>query len=172
MHHISQYAGKLLFKCRAWIAVPFFILLVLLSCPAVYPVIAYALMISGFVIRIWAAGYIGVSARDKSFATQVRIKNGPYRFFKHPLYLGNFFLVSGVTILFNPPVVYALIIIVMFIIIYGIIILSEQAYISQLSESKVTFHIKNCTGELSTIVVLLIIILINVFVPKNILLNP
>lgn len=161
--------GRFLFRYRAWIAVPFFILVVLLSRPVVYPFLAYTLIITGLIIRMWAAGYIGVSARDTSFSTHFRITTGPYKFLKHPLYFGNFFLVIGVTTLFNPPLLYMMILIFLFIVMYGTIIVSEQTYIKQLSETRVGFQCKNCSVEISTIIVLTVIVLIHVIVPKNIL---
>jgi protein-S-isoprenylcysteine O-methyltransferase Ste14 len=120
---------------------------------------------------MWAAGYIGVAARKTSCVTQVRITSGPYKLLQHPLYIGNFLIVSGVTILYNPPVVYALIVILMFIMIYGVIIAREQAYISQLIKKQVTFHVTKCVGELSTIIVIIITLLIHMIAPKNIVFN-
>jgi protein-S-isoprenylcysteine O-methyltransferase Ste14 len=159
--------GTILFRYRAWIAVPFFVLLVLLSRPVVYPFLAYTLVITGLVIRLWAAGYIGVSARGTSFATRFRITTGPYKFLRHPLYLGNFFLVIGVATLFNPPLIYGLMIMALFIVMYGVIMLSENMYIEQLSEKKVKFNLRNCKGEISTLLVLLVILLMHLVVPKN-----
>jgi protein-S-isoprenylcysteine O-methyltransferase Ste14 len=163
--------GKVLFQFRALIAVPFFVLLILLSRPVVHPVHAYIFIIAGGAIRMWAAGYIGLPARKTSFGTSFRINSGPYKYLRHPLYIGNFLLVAGVTILFNPFLWYALIIIILFIVIYGIITVSEEVYIKQLQEKKVVFQYKNCAGEISTIVVLAMVVLIHVFVPKNLLLN-
>ncbi|MBN2620663.1 hypothetical protein JXB22_06170 [candidate division WOR-3 bacterium] len=163
--------GAFLFRCRAWIAVPFFIFLVLFSRPGAYPGIAYALIITGCAMRIWAAGYIGVSARKTPFGTSFLINSGPYKYLRHPLYIGNSLLVAGVTILFNPPSWYVLIIIILFTAIYGLVIVSEQAYIRQLLEKKVGFKFKNCFGEISTMIVLVVIILIHMLVPKNLLLK-
>ena len=109
------------------------------------------------------------AARKTSFATPYRIINGPYRFLKHPLYIGNFFLVIGVTIMFNPPLIYALVITVLFFVMYGSIIVSEHLYLQRLPERTVGFKNKNCTGEISTIIILVVILMIHVFVPKNIL---
>jgi len=149
--------------------VPFFILLVLLSRPVVLPGPAYALLLTGFAVRVWAAGYIGLAARETSFTTPCRITNGPYKYLKHPLYLGNFLLVAGVLVLFNSPEIYALIIMVLFIVMYGIIILSEDDYVKQLPVKKVEFQINNCNGEISTMVILIVIVLISLLVPKSIL---
>ena len=148
---------------------PFFVMLVLLSRPVVRPALAYTLIIVGIVIRLWAAGYIGVSARTASFDTRYRITDGPYRFLKHPLYAGNLLLVTGVTILFNPPLFFALSVTVLYIVIYGMIIMSEHLYIMNLPEKKADFQFKNCAGEISTSIVVVVILLIHIFVPKNLL---
>jgi protein-S-isoprenylcysteine O-methyltransferase Ste14 len=161
--------GTILFTFRAWIAVPFFVLLVLLSRPATYPLIACMFLISGCTIRLWAAGYIGVSARAMTFRTRYRITNGPYRFLKHPLYVGNFLQVVGTLFLLNPPLLYALLVLVLFIVMYGMIVISEHRYLSTLSERTAVYQLKNCRGEISTIIIVAVIVVIHLCVPKYIL---
>lgn len=107
-------------------------------------------------IRIWAAGYIGILARGNKFSGQHIIINGPYRYVKHPLYCGNFFLVLGVIVLFNPPTVFAFLLLILFITQYALIIMSEQHYVESLPKKKVNFKVTNIRGELSTIVVLVV----------------
>jgi protein-S-isoprenylcysteine O-methyltransferase Ste14 len=165
--HPLERCGRILFKFRAWIAVPFFLLLVLLSRPAMYTGIACVFLITGLAIRVWAAGYIGTSARNTSFETPYRITDGPYKILYHPLYIGNFLLVIGVTILYNPPLVYAVIIGVLFIMMYGLIIASEHMYVKRLPQRTTGFSVRNCAGEISTIVILTVIFMIHIFIPKN-----
>lgn len=166
--HLLEKWGKILFTFRAVIAVPFFILLVLLSRPVMYPRIAFTLLIVGLAIRLWAAGYIGVSGRAMTFRTRYRITNGPYRLLKHPLYIGNFLLVLGTLMLFNPPMLYALFVLVVFMVMYGMIIMSEQRYLRTLSKSPAVYQLKNCTGEVSTIIIVAVIFVIHLCVPKYI----
>jgi len=152
--------GKFLFRYRAIIATPFFILLVILSKPTNVFTLAIISFLIGIGIRIWAAGYIGIAARSTKFSGQFVITNGPYKYLKHPLYLGNFFLVFGVIILFNPTIWFALLLIFLFIFEYAIIIISEMNYLKNLPKKEVRFALTNCRTETSTIIIMLLIFLI------------
>jgi protein-S-isoprenylcysteine O-methyltransferase Ste14 len=154
--------GSFLYRYRAWIALPFFILLVIFSRPRTPFILPIIFMATGLAIRIWAAGYIGSSARGNTFSGQHMIINGPYRYVKHPLYCGNFFLVLGVVILFNPPIVLAVLLLILFLIEYTLIIMSEQFYVQSLPKKRVHFTVTNLRGELSTIVVLVVMYCISV----------
>jgi len=152
--------GQLLYKFRAWIAVPFFILLVILSRPGHIKIIPYFIIFIGLIIRFWAAGYIGKKARATNFSTGCWIINAPYKYLKHPLYVGNFFLVLGVVLLFNPAIWFAVLIMVLFLFVYTLIIMSESNYLKDLPKTKAHFKLVNCKGEISTIFVVLFIILV------------
>ena len=152
--------GKILFNYRTLIAVPFFILLVILSRPVRLGVIPCLAILIGLLIRFWAAGYIGEKARAAKFTAQYRIINGPYKFIKHPLYLGNFFLVLGVILLFNPVIWFAVIIIALFLLFYSLMIVSEMDHLKDLPKKISGFALTNCKGEISTLSVVLLIFLI------------
>lgn len=157
--HLIQ-LGRFLYKYRAWIAVPFFILLVLFKRPGNIATIPYLLILVGLVIRFWAAGYIGKKARAAKFSTDCRITNGPYKYLEHPLYLGNFFLVLGIIMLFNPVIWFAIIVLIFFLSIYTIIILGEMDYLRGRPEIKEKFAFANCKGEVSTIGIVILILII------------
>ena len=152
--------GEFLYRCRAVIAVPFFVILVVFSIPAQLQILSCIFILGGLLIRIWAAGYIGLDARASKFASQYLITNGPFQYLKHPLYTGNLFLVLGVTILFNPPVLLAALLVVLFVMEYSIIICSEINYLKNLSGRKVKFKLRNAKNEISTVLVVVIIYLI------------
>ncbi len=81
-------------KLRLWLVYPFFVL---------YPLLARmtdvsffwgaVLMIAGLAIRFWASGYL---KKSRSLAT-----SGPYAYTRNPLYLGNFILGLGVSVIAN-----------------------------------------------------------------------
>jgi protein-S-isoprenylcysteine O-methyltransferase Ste14 len=152
--------GGVLFCYRRIIALLFFILLVFYARPTP-PRLAPALLLSvGMALRIWAAGYIGPAARQSTFYATSVIISGPYRLLKHPLYIGNFFLVLGVILLFNPPIVLASMLVVLFIIEYTAIIVAERKYLKNMPHSNVPFRWRNARGELSTLFVLIFIVLV------------
>jgi len=155
--------GQLLYKYRAVTAVPFFIILVILSRNASFNFIPHLLLFLGLLIRIWAAGYIGVKARANRFATGYVITSGPYRYLKHPLYIGNLFLVLGVILLFNPPLWYAFSLLLIFTVEYFIIVYSELSYLKALPKKVVNFDLANARGEANTIIIVIVIALIRHF---------
>lgn len=169
MHRVIINLGRLLFRYRAWIAVPFFILLVILSRPGHIKIIPYFIIFIGLIIRFWAAGYIGKKARATNFSTGCWIINAPYKYLKHPLYGGNFFLVLGVVLLFNPAIWFAVLVMVLFLLVYTFIIMSESNYLKDLPKTKAHFKLVNCKAEISTIIIIVLLILMHYSVPKNIL---
>ena len=85
------------------------------------------------------------------------INSGPYRLFKHPLYVGNFFLVLGVVVLYNPPRWLGISYIVAFVIMYALIASSEKQYLKGKPTKEASYKFTNLTGEISTLLVLAVI---------------
>ena len=148
--------GKVLFRYRAVIAIPFFVTLVLLSKPAPTPWTGCILVLVGLGMRLWAAGYIGTRGRTRVILTDFRIVNGPYRVLRHPLYIGNFLLVLGVTVLYGPPRWYAVVIVASYCIMYSLIAWSESWYLKERPEIRVVYRIVNLRGEVSTLIAVFI----------------
>lgn len=154
--------GVFLFRYRGVIALPFFILLFICSGPGTNVIIAFILIISGLCLRIWAAGYLGVRGRKKVFVADYVIINGPFKYLKHPLYIGNFLLVFGVNVLYNPPIWLIFIIFSLFIAIYSIFIYCEIQYLKPMPRLRAIFYWSNLKGEISTVFIMLIIVLLYV----------
>lgn len=148
-----QKIGKLLFKNRALAAVPFFIILVWLARPRDSIIVPIIMTVIGLGIRAWAAGYIGKTARGREFRSQFRITAGPYRFLRHPLYIGNFFLVLGTILLFNPPLWLAATIIMLFLIEYGFFVYAEERFLKDLPSQSERFIWRRLRHEVSTWIV-------------------
>ncbi len=154
--------GRFLYRYRGIIAVPFFIMLVVLSKPSPRAVLPYLFLVTGMAVRVWAVGYIGSPSRKNIFLGTYVIANGPYRIIKNPLYVGNFLLVIGVILLFSPPVWFATVIIIAFLIEYSIIVMSEQNYLTHLPRRKAQFNLDNLKSEISTFLVIIAIYIIYV----------
>ena len=155
MKNITQ-AGKYLFRYRAAIAAVFFVILIFYAKP-VSSIIGHISIIAGIGIRLWAAGYIGPEARKREFYAEHRIRSSPYRMLKHPLYVGNFFLVLGVIALYNPSQWLGLFYILLFVVMYSLITISEKQYLKEKPEIEASYRFSNLKGEASTLVVLAVI---------------
>lgn len=153
--------GRLLYRFRSLIALPFFIFLVISGRPEIKNITPHFLILLGMIIRVWASGYIGPISRGNKIDGHYRILNGPYQFFPHPLYLSNLFLVLGTILLFNPPLWYGLVLIIIFIIEYAIITIAEENHLKDLPAKRVNFFFRNLKGEISTIIVIGIIYFIS-----------
>jgi protein-S-isoprenylcysteine O-methyltransferase Ste14 len=148
--------GKYLFRYRAAIAAIFFIALLFFAKPA-SSIIANISILVGILLRLWAAGYIGPEARGQAFYALHRVSNGPYRLLKHPLYAGNFFLVLGVIMMYNPPRWLGIAYIALFLLMYGLVSLSEEYYLRGKPAIKAAFSVRNLQGETSTLIVMAVI---------------
>ena len=78
------------------------------------------LILLGEAIRTWASGFIN---KNKDLA-----KEGPYAFTRNPLYLGNFFIGIGFSIMSNNLIILYLFVKV-FTIVYVITIKNEEKYL-------------------------------------------
>ena len=84
--------------------------------------IGFAVAVAGEAIRVWAAGHL-----EKSREVT---RSGPYRFTRHPLYLGSSFIAVGVMLAANSLVV-ALAGTVYMVATIGAAILTEEAFLRQ-----------------------------------------
>jgi protein-S-isoprenylcysteine O-methyltransferase Ste14 len=147
--------GKLFYRYRALIAAPFFVALAVKgrSGSSITGAAAVFLTLIGLAIRAWAAGYIGRHARGQQFDTVFRITSGPYRLLRHPLYIGNFFLVLAAIVLFWPPRPLAAVLLAAFIFEYGVIAISEEIKLKDIHRREVAFSWHRVRTELSTWIV-------------------
>jgi hypothetical protein len=84
------------------------------------------IVLVGLAIRFWASGYIGIEGRVREIGASRRIVSGPYRLFRHPLYVGNFLLVVGMLTALRPPVWMAVVVVAGFIVEYTLIVVAEE----------------------------------------------
>jgi protein-S-isoprenylcysteine O-methyltransferase Ste14 len=61
----------------------------------VLTVVGLVLMAAGESIRLWAAAYLGLTARASTPKSTKLVTRGPYALTRHPLYWGNFCLTLG-----------------------------------------------------------------------------
>jgi len=125
--------GVLAFGVVFWLARPTFG-----SCLLGLPIV-----LVGLATRFWASGYIGIEGRVREIGgqeggvrraeegtTHRRIVTGPYRIIRHPLYIGNFLLVTGMLAALRPALWLAAAVLAGFILEYGLIIAAEEKDLS------------------------------------------
>jgi protein-S-isoprenylcysteine O-methyltransferase Ste14 len=134
--------GNFLFKWRSFTQLPW-IVIVLIFLKPYYPVftikgepfltiLGFLLAFSGEMLRIWTHLYAlpGTSGRENYLRADFLNQDGPYRFVRNPLYLGNFLIVGGLLIVFSN--ILALFIGISFLIFqYSFIVLAEEKYLKE-----------------------------------------
>lgn len=129
---ISVVVGKFLFRWREIIGATAFLAVYLFGNPSHRSCFrGLPFILAGLILRFWAMGYIGASARTRTIEIRKVVSNGPYRIFPHPLYAGNFMLVIGVLIVLNLDIRLALGVVAGFWGEYGLIARAEEQFLGE-----------------------------------------
>ncbi len=125
--------GRALFRLRSWTAIPLVVAFLVLARPrpvliaAAIPVLAL-----GEALRIASLRYLGASARGMKLRADALATGGPYRYVRHPVYIGNAILVAGILLaggsghpLFVAAVACAV------ALQYGFIVASEDGFLAE-----------------------------------------
>lgn len=96
--------GRILFKHRDGIAVPLFVLMLILSVwkyqnNVVIWTIGPGLIFAGEALRLWAMRFIGRSARTQKEKARKLVTTGPFALTRNPLYIGNHLILVGFCVL-------------------------------------------------------------------------
>lgn len=140
MNKVSQWKinfGMFLFKHRTITPIPFLIAVFLFLQPGdlgrqnvIVSVAGLLVSLIGEMIRVMTVGYTktGTSGRESYLKADSLNMDGIYSLVRNPLYLGNYLIFSGLTIVFIN--IWAIAIFTMFFILqYYFIILNEQSYL-------------------------------------------
>lgn len=132
--------GEFLFKWRSFTQLPWIIIVLIFLKPYYPPITANiepfitisGVLISflGEILRIWTHLYAspGTSGRENYLRAESLNKEGPYRFVRNPLYLGNFLIVGGLLIVFSNLIAFVLG--ALFLAFqYSFIVLAEENYL-------------------------------------------
>jgi len=135
-------AGKVLFRHRGIIPVPFALAAVItlvlrgdtmhgLGIPFWFSILAGTLICAaGHALRIWAIGYAGHETRRVRIATFRLATSGPFAYTRNPIYLGNLAIAVGLALLSRTAWVALMFPLLMFIE-YHCIIRYEEEYLDR-----------------------------------------
>ena len=101
----SREIGEKLFRARDYTPIPFLILALLFERPKVTGVaLGCLLIVFGELIRIYSVSFIGgISRTRKGSLGEKLVNDGAFAIVRNPLYVGNFFIILGVSLFSSVP---------------------------------------------------------------------
>jgi len=95
--------GEFFFRQRSWTPIPFIIFLVVCtfkpSRDAITWIPGLIFLLFGEGLRLWGVAVVGKESRTRGSGTARLATYGPYAYVRNPLYVGNFFLTLGATLI-------------------------------------------------------------------------
>lgn len=138
--------GRIFFKYRSYIPVPFVLVMLILMRPTLISIIVgFIIALSGELIRIWAVSFAGSETRTTSgVGGTYLVTQGPYLIVRNPLYIGNILLYVGIGIMSYALFPYLQIFAFLFFLFqYYCIILAEEDYLQNKFTNKFTAYKKS-----------------------------
>uniref|UniRef100_A0A7V3ZUP6 DUF1295 domain-containing protein n=1 Tax=candidate division WOR-3 bacterium TaxID=2052148 RepID=A0A7V3ZUP6_UNCW3 len=113
----------------------------------------------GLIFRLLGYFYLGNIGYSLKFQSEFIVVNGIYRYFRHPIYLGNFFILLGFLLFLKVPVLFYFITILFFVIEYSLFVYQEEVIFKENKKIKIikSSSLKNCAGELKTLILILLV---------------
>lgn len=120
--------GELFFKFRDYSPIPFVVVMIIYGNPVKESILIGTIMlVVGELVRLNGVAHIGAVSRTRSHSTgQKLIVTGPFSRVRNPLYIGNFFMSTGLVILSNVHPYFTLFFVFMFFVQYIPIVLWEE----------------------------------------------
>lgn len=122
------------FRNRSYTPVPFLIAMIFLAKPTVFSLVGgFLLAVPGELLRLWAVSHAGGRTRRTDHAdADYLVTHGPFAIMRNPLYVGNFFLHTGVLVMAWAVMPWMLLIYwVFFFVQYALIISLEEETLQQ-----------------------------------------
>lgn len=93
---MAKRLGEFLFSIRSYTPIPLLLVVLILSQTSRLSFfIGFPLVLLGEALRLWGVAYAGEYTRARDVNIPQLVMDGPYAFIRHPLYVGNFFIVIG-----------------------------------------------------------------------------
>ena len=144
--------GRRLYRRRGWVGAAGYAVVLLFSAASVRSVLlSLPLAVVGMALRVWAAAYIGPIARGREIAVDRRVVGGAYHWFRHPLYVGNTFLVVAVLLALRPPAWVTVLVLVGYVFEYWTIAREEERALAGRQPLEATFSLCQAAAEWHTL---------------------
>ena len=123
----SSDLGERLFRARDYTPLPFLLLLVIFERPHIATVTVGCLLVFlGELIRIYSVAFIGGISRTRKGSLGERlVDDGAFRYVRNPLYIGNFFILLGVSVFGGVPWL-VILSVLFFVVQYHLIVQYEE----------------------------------------------
>jgi hypothetical protein len=123
--------GRYLYRARPYTPIPLVIYLVCFGRPEPSGfALSVPFILLGEIIRFWGVGHAGSLTRSRRIRAKRLVTGGAFGHIRHPLYLGNFLLTVGFTLMAQPPMPWSLVVIVLlFAFQYGAIAYAEERFL-------------------------------------------
>jgi protein-S-isoprenylcysteine O-methyltransferase Ste14 len=120
------------FKNRGITPVPLMLAALVLASPSTASFLAgAAIVLAGEAVRFWGVAYAGVTTRTTSVGANKLVTDGPYRYVRNPLYIGNFLMSLGWTVMAWPWMPWMLLVVLVFFSVqYSCIVDLEEEFLS------------------------------------------
>lgn len=93
---MTKRIGEFLFGIRSYTPLPLLLVVLFFAQTSRLTfLIGFPLILLGEALRLWGVAYAGEYTRARDVNIPQLVTDGPYAFIRHPLYVGNFFLVMG-----------------------------------------------------------------------------
>jgi len=134
--------GEILFRYRDYTPIPLIVLLFIFCKPTALSATLGLLAIAlGEVIRIYSVAFIGSISRTRKDHTGARlIKEGPFGYVRNPLYVGNFFIATGVAVFAGRPWLIVLSVLLFAVQYYFIVTYEEAILLDRFGEEYETYR--------------------------------
>jgi len=148
--------GQRLFRWRGWIGFAGYCVVLIFSAASLRSsLLSLPLTVAGLGLRFWAMGHIGPDARTNVMGVDRLVEDGPYRWVRHPLYVGNAFLVAGALVALRPPWWLTVPVAALFFVEYTLIANAEERLAVHAGvPAQGGFRLRRAAGEWQTLVAL------------------
>jgi protein-S-isoprenylcysteine O-methyltransferase Ste14 len=131
--------GHFFFKYRSYTPLPFLVPMFLFGRPTTLTmIVGFLIVLTGELLRLWGVSYAGGETRTRKVGASNLVTQGPFSYFRNPLYFGNIMIYFGISIMSNSlfPFLQILALVYFYIQYYYIITEEEEPFLKSSFKEK------------------------------------